>query len=494
MSLSTSGPDSSNQKNILAQVLASTPQAVPNPDKLAGNETKQIQHTRQGKNAEMQSDSSIAGTQGKEKTGAVAEAQSSENLMAGQGIAAGQETVSAEAAAGANQAAGASAFQTVNLQSTIEEANKTLETTLSSLSSVNSSQLQEIQALVASAVNGTSKSAIQALETPDLPKPSITPRQEVMEISMALAKAIAALGEATASALSDYQSTQAQASTMNRLSLESQGLKIDAEREEYQKMQEIQNKAGSNKTLETVNTVMIAVSVTITVVSVVAALFTCGLGLIGTAAAGATAAAAAATAGATAGAAAATSVATTVATQVTVQAVMQAIKTAIVQAVKQAIMEAVKAAVKQGIKQIIKQAVKAAVKTLMKNMSKIFQTGQKALSKSFPRLSKVINALGNKWVAAGMGLVVAVPALVKGIGDIKLSELQTELADIQKKTGMLTAQSEMMKMFTMFWQQASKIAAKQTDSANEMQQQATKLGAQIAKAFQAISSGLAAAV
>ncbi|EPP29958.1 wall surface anchor family domain protein, partial [Chlamydia psittaci 84-8471/1] len=118
MSLSTSGPDSSNQKNILAQVLASTPQAVPNPDKLAGNETKQIQHTRQGKNAEMQSDSSIAGTQGKEKTGAVAEAQSSENLMAGQGIAAGQETVSAEAAAGANQAAGASAFQAVNLQST----------------------------------------------------------------------------------------------------------------------------------------------------------------------------------------------------------------------------------------------------------------------------------------------------------------------------------------------------------------------------------------
>ncbi|WP_139413957.1 secretion system protein [Chlamydia abortus] len=494
MSLSTSGPDSSNQKNILAQVLASTPQAVPNPDKLAGNETKQIQHTRQGKNAEMQSDTNIAGTQGKEKAGAVSEAQSSENLMAGQGIAAGQETASAEAAAGANQAAGASAFQAVNLQSTIEEANKTLETTLSSLSSVNSSQLQEIQALVASAINGTSNSAIQALETPDLPKPSITPRQEVMEISMALAKAIASLGEATASALSDYQSTQAQASTMNRISLESQGLKIDSERAEYKKMQEIQNKAGSNKTLETVNTVMIAVSVTITVVSVVAALFTCGLGLIGTAAAGATAAAAAATAGATAGAAAATSVATTVATQVTVQAVMQAIKTAIVQAVKQAIMEAVKAAVKQGIKQIIKQAVKAAVKTLMKNMSKIFQTGQKALSKSFPRLSKVINALGNKWVAAGMGLVVAVPSLVKGIGDLKLSELQTELADIQKKTGMLTAQSEMMKMFTMFWQQASKIAAKQTDSANEMQQQATKLGAQIAKAFQAISSGLASAV
>ncbi|WP_375793822.1 secretion system protein [Chlamydia sp. 12-01] len=495
MSLSTSGPDNTNQKNILAQVLASTPQAVPNPDKLSGNETKQIQHTRQGKNAEMQSDAGIAGTQGKEKTSAVSEIQNAEKLTAGQGIAAGQETESAEAAAGTSQTAGAAAFQAVNLQSTIEEANKTLETTLSSLSSIDSSQLQEIQELVTAVVNGTSNSSIQGLETPVLPKPSITkPRQEVMEISMALAKAIAALGEATASALSDYQSTQAQASTMNRLSLESQGLKIDSEREEFQKMKEIQSKADSNSTLNTVNTVMIAVSVTITVISVVAALFTCGLGLIGTAAAGATAAAAAATAGATAGATAATSVATTVATQVTMQAVMQAVKTAIVESIKQAITQAIKEAVKQGIKQVIKQAIKAAVKTLMKNMSKIFQTGQKALAKSFPKLAKVINTLGNKWVAAGMGLVVAVPALVKGIGDLKLSEMQTELADIQKKTGMLTAQSEMMKMFTMFWQQASKIAAKQTDSANEMQQQATKLGAQIAKAFQAISSGLASAV
>ncbi|BAE80832.1 wall surface anchor family protein [Chlamydia felis Fe/C-56] len=493
MSLSTSGPDNTNQKNILAQVLASTPQAVPNPDKLAGNETKQIQQTRQGKNAEMQSDSSIAGTQGKEKSGAVSEAQNSENIMAGQGIAAGQEAESAEAAAG-TQTAGVATFQAANLQTAIEETNKTLESSISSLSSVDSSHLQEIQQLVSAAVNGKSNTAVRALETPDLPKPSLTPRQEVMEISMALAKAIAALGEATASALSDYQSTQAQASTMNRLSLESQGLKIDSEREEYQKLQEIQKKADSNSTLNTVNTVMIAVSVTITVVSIVASLFTCGLGLIGTAAAGATAAAAAATAGATAGVAAATSVATTVATQVTVQAVMQAIKTVIVQAIKQAIMQAVKSALKQGIKQIIKQAIKAAVKTLSKNLSKIFQTGQKALAKSFPKLSKVINTLGSKWVTAGMGVVVAVPALVKGIGDIQLSNMQSELADIQKKTGALTAQSEMMKMFTLFWQQASKIAAKQTDSASEMQQQATKLGAQIAKAFQAISSGLASAV
>lgn len=494
MSLSTSGPDNANQKNIMAQVLASTPQAVPTPDKLAGNETKQIQQTRQGKNAEMQSDAGIAGTQGKEKTSAVSEAQGADNIMAGQGIAAGQETEAAEAAAGANQTAGAAAFR-ANLQASLEETNKTLETTLSSLSSLDSAQLHEVQELVASAVSRSSNSAIRGLDTPDLPKPSISkPRQEVMEISMSIAKAIAALGEATASALSDYQSTQAQASTMNRLSLESQGLKIDSEREEFQKMKEIQAKADGNKTLETVNTVMIAVSVTITVVSVVAALFTCGLGLIGTAAAGATAAAAAATAGATAGVTAATSVATTVATQVTVQAVMQAVKTAIVQAVKTAVMEAVKSAIKQGVKQAIKAAVKAAVKTLMKNMSKIFKTGQKALSKSFPKLSKVINTLGNKWVTAGMGVVVAVPSLVKGIGDLKLSEMQTELADIQKKTGMLTAQAEMMNMFTMFWQQASKIAAKQTDSANEMQQQATKLGAQIAKAFQSISSGLAAAV
>ena len=52
----------------------------------------------------------------------------------------------------------------------------------------------------------------------------------------------------------------------------------------------------------------------------------------------------------------------------------------------------------------------------------------------------------------------------------------------------------MLKMFTQFWMQASKIAAKQTSQSEEMTQQATKLGAQIGKAFAAISAGLASAV
>lgn len=233
-----------------------------------------------------------------------------------------------------------------------------------------------------------------------------------------------------------------------------------------------------------------AVSITITVISVVAALFTCGLGLIGTAAAGATAAAAGIAAGATAGA----SVATSVATQVTVQAVMQAIKQAVIIAVKQAVQQAVKALIKQSIKNIIKTVVKTVVKTLSKNIGKIFKTGKTALAKAYPNLSKVINALGSKVATITLGAMVAVPQLVKGIGDIKLSQLQTELAEIQRTTGKLSAQAEMMNMFTQFWQQASKIASKQVDSASEMQQQATKLGAQIAKAFSAISSGLASAV
>ncbi|EPP34736.1 secretion system effector C (SseC) like family protein [Chlamydia ibidis] len=500
MSLSSSsGPDNANMRNIMSQVLASTPQAVPTPDKLAGNETKQIQQTRQGKNTEMQSDTAIAGTQGKNKTDAVLEAEDSSNIMAQQGIAAGKETATANAANAANSAEIAKA---INLQTSIEETNKTLETTLSSLSSVDSAQVQEIQELVASAVSGQSARVSDNFETPDLPKPSITPRQDVMEISMALAKAIASLGEATASALSNYQSTQAQAESMNRASLESQGLKIDSERAEFKKMKELEAKSASNQTLNTVSTVMIAVSVAITVISVVSALFTCGLGLIGTAAAGATAAgaagAAAATAGVTAGAAAATatatSVATTVATQVTMQAVIQTIKTAIVEAVKQAITAAIKEAAKLGIKQVIKQVIQAAVKTLMKNMSKIFNTGKELIAKSFPRLAKVMENLGSKWVAMGLGTAIAVPSLVKGIGDINISHAQQELATIQRETGMLTAQSEMMKMFTLFWQQASKIAAKQTDGASEMQQQATKLGAQISKAFTAISAGLASAV
>ena len=58
-----------------------------------------------------------------------------------------------------------------------------------------------------------------------------------MEISLALAKAISALGESTQAALENFQSTQVQASNTNKMSLESQGLKIDKEREEFKKMQ-----------------------------------------------------------------------------------------------------------------------------------------------------------------------------------------------------------------------------------------------------------------
>ena len=314
-----------------------------------------------------------------------------------------------------------------------------------------------------------------------------------MEISLALAKAISALGESTQAALENFQSTQVQASNTNKMSLESQGLKIDKERQEFKKMQEIQKKVGDNATMDTVNKVMIGITVAITVISVVAALFTCGLGLIGTAAAGATAAATGAAAGATAATTAATSVATTVATQVTMQAVVQVVKQAIVQAVKQAIVQAIKQGIKQGIKQAIKQAIKAAVKTLAKNISKIFSSGKNALSKSFPKLSKVINTLGSKWVTMGVGALTAVPQLISGIGGIQLSDMQKDLAKIQKEVGALTAQSEMMKAFTLFWQQASKIAAKQTESPSETQQQAAKTGAQVAKALSAISGALAAA-
>ncbi|AHK63588.1 type III secretion system membrane protein [Chlamydia avium] len=479
MSVSSSGSDNVSTKNILSQVIASSPQGVPNQDKMSGNEVKQIQQTRQGKNTEMESNSTIAGTQGKEKAG---EAQSIEQ----QGLAAGKEAETSTETTQISQTTGTSTTA-VNTK-TSEEVSKLQETSLSSLSSLSASSTQQIQELVAAATAGNS-SVNSSLETPELPQPSVTPRQDVSEISLALAKAISALGEATASALSDYQSTQAQATIMSRIALESQGLKIDSERAEYKKLQEVQKQSATNKTMQTVNTVLMAVSITITVVSVVSALFTCGLGLIGTAAAGATAAATGAAAGATAGA----TVATSVATQVTVQAVMQAIKQAVVTAVKQAVMQAVKAIVKKSIANIIKTVVKTVVKTLAKNIGKIFNTGKSTLSRAFPNLSKVINALGSKITTFALGMAIAVPQLVQGIGSINLSNLQNELAEIQRTTGMLSAQAEMMNMFTQFWQQASKIAAKQVDSASEMQQQATKLGAQIAKAFTAISSSLASA-
>lgn len=478
MSVSSSSPD--NNKNILSQVIASTPQAVPTPDKLAGNETKQVQQPRQGSNTEMQSDTAIAGTSGKNRASEAQTASEATELMEQQGVAA-QAKVATDVPQGVQTSS-----TSITNQASIEHASKTLATSsLSSLSSVDSANLQEIQSIVSSATSQTA--SVKQFETPVLPTPSKTPRPDVSDISLAIAKAITALGESTASALADYQSTQAQSSTMNKISLESQSVKIDNERAEFQKMREIEAKGASNQTLETVNQVMMGVSIAITVISVVSALFTCGLGLIGTAAAAGTAVAAA-------GTAVATSAATSVATQVATQTIVQVVKQAIITAVKQAVMSAVKQAAKQGIKKVIQQAVKAAVKTLSKNIGKIYSTGKGQIAKAFPKLSKVMSALGSKWVSAGVGLAIAVPSLVKGVGDLQLSKLQNELAELQRTTGSLSAQSEMMAMFTMFWQQASKIAAKQTGSADEMQQQASKLGAQIAKALASISSGLAAAV
>lgn len=475
MSLSSSSSsDSSNLKNVLSQVIASTPQGVPSADKLTDNQVKQVQQTRQNRDdLSMESDVAVAGTAGKDRAASASQIEGQE-LIEQQGLAAGKETASADATSLTQ-----SASKGASSQQCIEDTSKSLElSSLSSLSSVDATHLQEIQSIVSSAMGATNELSLKNLETPGLPKPSTTPRQEVMEISLALAKAITALGESTQAALENFQSTQSQSANMNKMSLESQGLKIDKEREEFKKMQEIQQKSGTNSTMDTVNKVMIGVTVAITVISVVSALFTCGLGLIGTAAAGATAAATTAT-----------SVATTVATQVTMQAVVQVVKQAIIQAVKQAIVQAIK----QGIKQAIKQAVKAAVKTLAKNVGKIFSAGKNAVSKSFPKLSKVINTLGSKWVTLGVGALTAVPQLVSGITSLQLSDMQKELAQIQKEVGALTAQSEMMKAFTLFWQQASKIAAKQTESPSETQQQAAKTGAQIAKALSAISGALAAA-
>lgn len=482
MSLSSSSSsDSSNLKNVLSQVIASTPQGVPNADKLTDNQVKQVQQTRQNRDdLSMESDVAVAGTAGKDRAASASQIEGQE-LIEQQGLAAGKETASADATSLTQ-----SASKGASSQQCIEDTSKSLElSSLSSLSSVDATHLQEIQSIVSSAMGATNELSLTNLETPGLPKPSTTPRQEVMEISLALAKAITALGESTQAALENFQSTQSQSANMNKMSLESQGLKIDKEREEFKKMQEIQQKSGTNSTMDTVNKVMIGVTVAITVISVVSALFTCGLGLIGTAAAGATAA----TAGATAAATTATSVTTTVATQVTMQAVVQVVKQAIIQAVKRAIVQAIK----QGIKQAIKQAVKASVKTLAKNVGKIFSAGKNAVSKSFPKLSKVINTLGSKWVTLGVGALTAVPQLVSGITSLQLSDMQKELAQIQKEVGALTAQSEMMKAFTLFWQQASKIAAKQTESPSETQQQAAKTGAQIAKALSAISGALAAA-
>lgn len=476
MSLSsTSGPESN--KNIISQALASSPQGVPDQDKLTGKENKQVQQTRAGFDTQMQSDAKLAGVEGKGTAVAALEGQGlaatasltadSENLegIGLGGNATAQLSGTAQASAGARTET-----------SGIKELAKTQ---VSGLSTEEQALLQEIQSLVSEATSGTGSVKFN-LTTPELTPPKITPRQDVSEIAMALAKAISALGESTAAAVSNYMSTQAQADLSNKISLEKQGLKIEAERKEFQKMKELEAKAKDTKTLDAVNTACIAISVTLAVVSVVVACFTCGAGLIGLAA----------TAAVGAGAAAATSTATAVATQITMQAVIQAIKTAVVEAIKQAITQAIKQGIKAAVKFLVKTLSKAAVKAA----TRIFSSGKNIISKSFPKLSKVMNALGNKWVGIGISMATAVPSLIKGIGQIDISNKQQELAQLQKEVGKLLAQSEMLKMFTQFWMQASKIAAKQTSQSEEMTQQATKLGAQIGKAFAAISAGLASAV
>ncbi|AAD18947.1 CT578 hypothetical protein [Chlamydia pneumoniae CWL029] len=483
---SSSGPD--NQKNIMSQVLTSTPQGVPQQDKLSGNETKQIQQTRQGKNTEMESDATIAGASGKDKTSSTTKTETAPQ----QGVAAGKESSESQKAGADTGVSGAAATTASNtatkiaMQTSIEEASKSMESTLESLQSLSAAQMKEVEAVVVAALSGKSSGSAK-LETPELPKPGVTPRSEVIEIGLALAKAIQTLGEATKSALSNYASTQAQADQTNKLGLEKQAIKIDKEREEYQEMKAAEQKSKDLEgTMDTVNTVMIAVSVAITVISIVAAIFTCGAGLAGLAAGAAVGAAAA---GGAAGAAAAT----TVATQITVQAVVQAVKQAVITAVRQAITAAIKAAVKSGIKAFIKTLVKAIAKAISKGISKVFAKGTQMIAKNFPKLSKVISSLTSKWVTVGVGVVVAAPALGKGIMQMQLSEMQQNVAQFQKEVGKLQAAADMISMFTQFWQQASKIASKQTGESNEMTQKATKLGAQILKAYAAISGAIAGA-
>lgn len=230
MSLSSSSSsDSSNLKNVLSQVIASTPQGVPSADKLTDNQVKQVQQTRQNRDdLSMESDVAVAGTAGKDRAASASQIEGQE-LIEQQGLAAGKETASADATSLTQ-----SASKGASSQQCIEDTSKSLElSSLSSLSSVDATHLQEIQSIVSSAMGATNELSLKNLETPGLPKPSTTPRQEVMEISLALAKAITALGESTQAALENFQSTQSQSANMNKMSLESQGLKIDKEREEF---------------------------------------------------------------------------------------------------------------------------------------------------------------------------------------------------------------------------------------------------------------------
>ncbi|MEG0036819.1 MAG: secretion system protein [Victivallaceae bacterium] len=469
MGLSSSSSSSDGASLIRQQVLSSTPNI--NPDaKLSANEVQQMQKVKSGETSSMEAD-------------AASVSKSSRGVSEERKMVEGFEVTEMESEPQASNVAKGKEMKALGLSGT---------SSMESLSSVSAISLKEIEAIVKGAAGQKTETMIS--ETPNLPAPKVVPRKEVTEIAMALAQALSSLTDSTIEAIKNYADTDKQAQEMNKTSLASSQATIEEQRTEFQKMKEVEGKQQDSKTMDTVNAVCIAISVVITVISIIAAIFTCGAGLIGLAGAGAAAGAAGGTAAATATAAAvtatATSVATTTASQVTMQAVIQAVKQAVVEAVKQAIKEGIKASVKATIKAVIKNVVKA----LMKQMSKIFQMGKSLIKEAFPKLAKVFEAVGNKWVGLAVGTVIAVPQLVKGIFGVQLSEAQNQLADIQKEVGALSAQSEMMKMFTMFWQQASKIASKQTGDTSQMQDQIVKTFGQMNKAYRSIGQGLAAAV
>lgn len=482
MSMSSSASGSDGAAFIRQQILASTPQT--NPDaKLSDKEMQQMQKIKGGNQTSLEGDAAVSGKTNKTATEGV---ENAEQTLVSSGTQA-EETTTASATYSTSIGEGTSVSKGIGTVST---------SSIENLSSDFKVSVKEMEELIQSAI--ANKTSTNITDAPSLPNPKVTPRQDVLEISLALAECLASLTDSSIEALMNFMNTDKQAQQANKLSLVTSQATIEEQRAEHDKMKEIEGKQNQAKTMETVNTVCIAVSVAITVISIVAALFTCGAGLIGLAGAGAVAGAAggtaagtaAATATVAAGAATATAVASTTATQVTLQAVMQAVKSAIVEAIKTAIQEAVKSSVKETIKAVIKGVLKA----LLKVISKIFQSGKSIIQESFPKIAQAIEVVTGKALTATVGLAIAVPQLVSGLFSLDLSKAQNELADIQKNVGDLTAQSEMMKMFTMFWQQASKIAAKQTGETSEMQDQIVKTFGKMNKAYQSVSQGLASAV
>lgn len=286
MSLST--PGSNEEANLIQQqVIISTP--VPNPEDKNGVENKQVTNVKHGNQTAMEADASKIKESSPAKTG---------------GTRGAKQTKAAEKAEKKSKTAGAAAAAAAAQANATQQTAQVVKTQTLKTDTIekSSSATMAMQQLVSTAVKHGFPSA--SIETPTLTKPKVTPRSIVQEIAAAFANSLTALNASTIQSLKNFEAIQAQASITNLATLQKQNDATKIQRQKLKEQAKISKTEATRKGLNAGQIAAIAIGVTLAVVAIVVAIFTCGAGLaLEGAAAAVTASAAGAAEGAAEGAA-----------------------------------------------------------------------------------------------------------------------------------------------------------------------------------------------